>query len=190
MEQSDLEQQKEKSYCKVGVWQSLADENPDVDAIYRLTNNSPCFFKEENPVVLGKNTISPYNSQNTLTRKELFHLLYLPAYTSFRFTDILRSLVAQPIMWLYGYHLGFTHATSVQKRNLHDNFEDFISEIPMYQHGPKVTDIVNDVISSQETIDNNLYNAYEALKKNKIILPKELKVLEAWLKELALYKNQ
>jgi hypothetical protein len=89
-------------------------------------------------------------------------------------------------MWQYGYQLGFTHATTVQKRNVHDFFEDFISEIPMYQHGLRVTGIVSGAISPNETIENNLYNAYEALLKNKIILPKELKVLDAWLKELEL----
>ena len=69
----------------------------------------------------------PYNTQNTATRKELFPLLYLPAYVTFRFTDILRGLIAQPIMWLYDYHLGYSGATVTQKRNAHDYFEDFQS---------------------------------------------------------------
>jgi hypothetical protein len=88
--------------CNVGVWQGLADEDPDVDAIYRLTSDEPCYFNEHEPVVLGKGTICPFNTQNTIVRKELFPLLYLPTYVTFRFTDILRGLVAQPIMWLYG----------------------------------------------------------------------------------------
>jgi len=171
--------------CKIGVWQALSDGDPDVDAIYRLTNNTECVFFSKGPVVIGKNTISPYNSQNTLTRKELFPLLYLPSYTSFRFTDILRSLVAQPIMWLYDYHLGFTDATTTQKRNPHNYFEDFIEEIPMYKHTSVIIKIINEVISVKETIGNNLYNAYKALEKNKIVHSKELKVLEAWLKELS-----
>ncbi|HTQ63294.1 MAG TPA: STELLO glycosyltransferase family protein [Puia sp.] len=173
--------------CKIGVWQALSDGDPDVDAIYRLTNNDGCNFFNKGPIVLGKNTVSPYNSQNTLTRKELFPLLYLPAYTSFRFTDILRSLVAQPIMWLYDYHLGFTDATTIQKRNAHNYYEDFVAEIPMYRYAPLVVEIVSGVISGHETIGNNLHNAYEALQKNKIILSKELKVLEAWLKELSFF---
>ena len=63
-------------------------------------------------MVLGTGTMSPFNTQNTLIRKELFALLYLPTYVTFRFTDILRGLVAQPIMWAAGYALGFTAGES------------------------------------------------------------------------------
>src|ERR1700722_14805475 len=44
---------KGKKGAKIGVWQGLADEDPDVDAIYRLTNNQPCYFNRRNPVVLA-----------------------------------------------------------------------------------------------------------------------------------------
>jgi len=128
--------------CKVGVWQGLADEDPDVDAIYRLTSDELCIFSERPPVVLGEGTISPFNSQNTIITKELFTLLYLPSFVTFRFTDILRGLVFQPIMWLYGYNLGFVNATVIQKRNPHDYFKDFLSELPMYQHCEEVIDLV------------------------------------------------
>jgi hypothetical protein len=170
----------------VGVWQGLADEDPDVDAIYRLTSDTPCVFEEREPVVLGYHTITPFNTQNTIIRKELFPLLYLPTYVTFRFTDILRGLVAQPIMWLFGYHLGFVSATVVQKRNPHDYFKDFISEIPMYQHCENITGIVSSVISKDETISSNLYKAYTALKDNYIVSEQELTTLKAWLKDLEL----
>src|ERR1035437_2121049 len=101
-------EQLQKGMSRVGIWQGLADADPDVDAIYRLINNTPCFFKKRTPVVLGPGTVSPFNSQNTAFRKELFPLLYLPTTVNFRFTDILRGFVAQPIMWLYDYFLGFT----------------------------------------------------------------------------------
>ena len=58
--------------CNVGVWQALADEDPDVDAIYRLTNDTPCYFNERKPVVLKEGTICPFNTQNTILKKELF----------------------------------------------------------------------------------------------------------------------
>ena len=80
--------------CNVGVWQGLADEDPDVDAIYRLTSDTPCYFNERNPVVLAKGTVCPFNTQNTIIIKPLFNLLYLPTTATFRFTDILRGLVA------------------------------------------------------------------------------------------------
>lgn len=175
--------------CYVGVWQGLADEEPDVDAIYRLTNDTPCYFSERDPVVLGKGTVCPFNTQNTIIRKELFALMYLPTYVTFRFTDILRGLIAQPIMWLYDYQLGFTNATVVQKRNFHDYMNDFISEIPMYKYCEKVIELVSNSISKFDTIETNLYNAYNSLLKSNIVCDKEMITLEAWLHDLEKLKG-
>ena len=158
-----------KKECNIGVWQGLADEDPDVDAIYRLTSDELCNFNSREPVVLGKGSVSPFNTQNTLIIKELFPLLYLPTYVTFRFTDILRGLVFQPIMWMYNYNLGFVDATVVQKRNPHDYFKDFISEIPMYEHCEKVIEIVSTTISTSYSIEDNLFKAYENLNKFSIV---------------------
>jgi len=184
----ELDNELAKQNCKIGIWQGLADEDPDVDAIYRLTNDTPCYFNEREPVVLGKGTITPFNTQNTIIRKELFSLMYLPTYVTFRFTDILRGLIAQPIMWLYNYHLGFTNATVVQKRNPHDYMKDFISEVPMYQHCEKVIEVVSNSISPSASIENNLYNSYKALLPAGIVCEKEMITLEAWLKDLSAIK--
>ncbi|MDB5018857.1 MAG: hypothetical protein JWQ84_3689 [Mucilaginibacter sp.] len=172
---------------KIGIWQGLADEDPDVDAVYRLTNNQPCYFNERDPLFLSNNTIAPFNTQNTLIRKELFPLMYLPMFVTFRFTDILRGLVAQPIMWLHGYQLGFTDATVVQKRNPHDYYEDFVSELPMYEHCEKVIQLVTAVISTGEPIGNNLYAAYLALNKHGIVTDQEIIALRAWLYDIDCY---
>jgi len=181
----NLEQTLKIKDCNIGIWQGLADEDPDVDAIYRLTMDTPCYFKQREPIALGSETISPFNSQNTMIRKELFPLLYLPTYVTFRFTDILRGLVAQPIMWLYGYQLGFVNATVTQKRNPHDYMKDFISEIPMYQHCESVIEIVKSIVSVNESIENNLYNSYVALKQENIVCSNEITSLEYWLKDLS-----
>jgi hypothetical protein len=172
------------SECNVGIWQGLADEDPDVDAIYRLSIDKPCYFNERDPLILQDRTICPFNSQNTAFRKELFPLLYLPAHVTFRFTDILRSLVAQPIMWLYGYKLGFLNATVLQKRNPHDYMSDFNSEIPMYLNCRKVVDVVSTAISTDESMESNLYNAYVSLLEKGIVEDDELRTLEAWLNDL------
>lgn len=174
--------------CRVGVWQGLADEDPDVDAIYRLTDNTPCYFDDREPVVLGEGTICPFNTQNTIVRKELFPLLYLPTYVTFRFTDILRGIVAQPIMWLYGYRLGYTNGTVVQKRNPHDYLKDFMSEIPMYQQISDAFEIVSCAISESQTLESNLYNAYASLRTSAIVSDDEMGTLEAWLEDVSKLK--
>jgi hypothetical protein len=170
---------------KIGVWQGLADGDPDVDAIYRLVDNTECFFNDHAPVVLTEGTLCPFNSQNTAFRQELFPLLYLPAYVTFRFTDILRGLVAQPIMWLYGYHLGFTKATVVQERNPHDYVKDFESEIPCYLHPNRVIAAVQRSLDASLTVSENLLRAYQALEQEQIVTSQEVELLQLWLADVA-----
>jgi hypothetical protein len=174
----------QKKPVRVGVWQGLADGDPDVDAIYRLTLNNLCYFNEHDPIVLDKGTLCPFNSQNTAFTKELFPLLYLPCFVTFRYTDILRGLIAQPIMWSSSYHLGFTKATVVQERNPHDYMKDFESEIPCYLHPYDVIDLVTSNIRSSFSIADNLYQAYVALSKAGIVEEQEVKLLSFWLQDL------
>ncbi len=36
--------------AKIGIWQGLADSDPDVDAIYRLVDNTEVFFDKRTPI--------------------------------------------------------------------------------------------------------------------------------------------
>jgi len=166
---------------KVGVWQFLADEDPDVDAIYRLTINTPIYFNWREPLVLDRDTCCPFNSQNTYFCQEVFPLLYLPSTVTFRFTDILRGLIAQPILWSAGYHLGFAGATVLQKRNPHDYLKDFESEIPCYLSADIVVQIAKEAVSSDKSIPENLTLVYQALADKDIVTEKELNILSCWL---------
>lgn len=167
----------------VGIWQGLADEDPDVDAIYRLTINEPCIFEQAMPLILTKGLISPFNSQNTLFYRPLFLLMYLPTTVTFRFTDILRGLIAQPIMWMYNYHLGFTGATVVQKRNEHNLMSDFRSEISMYEHCEEIVNLVSASVSGNNSLEGNLFNAYDKLALHGIVSAAELVAVEAWIND-------
>jgi len=170
---------------QIGIWQGLANGDPDVDAIYRMIVNQACDFDTREPLVLGARTFCPFNSQNTMFREEMFPLLYLPSTVTFRFTDILRGLIAQPIMQAAGYYLGFHNATVVQKRNPHIYLRDFEQEIPCYLHAQRVIDIVLSAIHKGCTITENLILAYERLAAAKIVTAKEILLLNAWIKDIA-----
>ena len=167
--------------CRVGVWQGLADEDPDVDAIYRLVVGRACTFRDRGPVVLPSGTLCPWNSQNTAIRRELLPLLYLPVTVTFRFTDILRGLVAQPIMAAAGFHLGFLPATVIQHRNAHDLMADFESEVPMHRHSRRAVECTAACVSPARSIEENLATAYRALADEGIVDRRELQLLDAWL---------
>lgn len=169
---------------RIGIWQGLADKDPDVDAIYRMTVNTPCLFDAKSPVVLNTGTVSPFNSQNTAFIKPVFALLYLPALVSFRSTDIIRGLVAQPILWSAGYSLGFTGATVVQNRNDHSYLSDFESEIPCYLYPEKIIDVVDGAVSSRFSIEDNLISAYESLIRHDLVPKREMDLILAWVQDI------
>lgn len=169
---------------RVGIWQALADGDPDVDAIYRLVSNKPCFFEKKEPVVLNEGTPCPFNSQNTAFSKPFFPLLYLPAFVSFRYTDILRGIVAQPVLWAAGSRLGFTTATVKQERNPHDYLKDFESEVPFYLQIEEVFDRVEKTVRPERTVPDNLYEAYSALEAKGLVQKEEMELLGLWLKDL------
>ena len=143
-------------------------------------------FDKGPPIVLAKGTWCPFNSQNTLcTRPELFPLLYLPAFVTFRFTDILRGYVAQPILQAAGYRLGFTCATVFQERNEHDLMRDFKDEILLPPrkkvHGDRGSSCSRQVVHHR----HNLLTAYKALHAEGIVPDEELPLLEAWIEDVS-----
>jgi len=174
----------------IGIWQFLANNDPDVDAIYRMTDNTPVVFKKGAPIVLAKKSISPINSQNTFFTKEAFPLLYLPAFVTFRFTDILRGLVAQPILWTKDLHVGFDTATVVQKRNPHNYLKDFESEIPVFLYSETVTAIAGKLSNKKNNFPKNLLRIYSELEVKEIVTKKELKLLNAWNKDVQRCQDQ
>lgn len=170
----------------VGVWQGLVDEDPDVDAIYRMTRGRMITFKERPPLALDYYSACPFNSQNTFWSEAMFPLMYLPVTVDNRVTDILRSLVAQPIMWVSGYRLGFTQACAVQKRNAHNLMDDFRAEMPLYAHAEDIISLVAGNVRQHRPIVDNMLSAYTALAYAGFVHRKELTALRAWIKE---YKN-
>jgi len=169
------------------IIQGLADENPDVDAIYRLVETLPVTFEGDYNISLRKNSICPFNSQNTTWFKEAFPLMYLPSYCSFRMTDIWRSLVAQRIAWTCGWNITFTPSTVWQERNEHNLLKDFKDEIPGYLGNASIITFLLE-LTLEEGINNigqNMIKCYSKLVVEGYFDSAELRLLEAWLVDLA-----
>ena len=168
------------------IQQGLADENPDVDAIYRLILPLPQNFRDDRQIALKSGVWCPFNSQNTTWWEAAFPLLYLPAYSSFRMTDIWRSFVAQRIAWENNWSVLFHKPTMWQERNEHNLISDFEDEIPGYLHNEKICNALEG-LSIKSGIDNlglNLTICYEKLVELGMIDKKELSLIDAWLDDL------
>jgi hypothetical protein len=169
------------------IQQGLADDNPDVDAAFRLTHKLPIKFNKNLAFALGKNSISPFNSQNTTWFKKAFPLLYLPSYCSFRMTDIWRSFIAQRLAWTCDWGILYHSPTVYQERNEHNILNDFEQEIPGYLYNFKIMDsLCNlDLKAGENCIFENLIKCYTLMLEKKWLTDnKELKLLETWIKDL------
>lgn len=169
------------------IQQGLADGNPDVDAVFRMTQTLPVNFENRSSIRLQSGLWSPFNSQNTTWYKEAFPLLYLPSYCTFRMTDIWRSFVAQRIAWECGWQIVFHKSTVFQERNEHNLLKDFEQEIPGYLLNNKIKSILEKapLKSGVSNINSNLRVCYELLIEHGIInSSKELELLDAWLEDL------
>lgn len=171
-------------YCP--IQQGLADENPDVDAIYRLVMPLPVSFRKGEPVAL-RGPWCPFNSQNTTFWADAFPLLYLPYHCSFRMTDIWRSFVAQRIAYLNGWGVLFHEATVVQERNEHSLIRDFEDEVPGYLHNRAIREALDGLSlpTGVGSIPDAMRACYRRLVEMGVVGEGELPLLEAWLDDLA-----
>jgi hypothetical protein len=168
------------------IQQGLADENPDVDAIYRLVLTLPQNFRTDRRIALGAGSWCPFNSQNTTWWPDAFTLLYLPAHCSFRMADIWRSFVAQRVAWESGWHILFHEPTVWQERNDHDLMRDFADEIPGYLHNDRIRRALEDtpLIGGVMNLPLDLRRCYEALIALEVVGTEELALVDAWNADL------
>ena len=168
------------------IQQGLADENPDVDAIYRLTLPLPITFNKGDNIALSTNSFCPFNSQNTTWFKEAFPLLYLPSYCSFRMTDIWRSFIAQRIAWTCGWPILFHNSTVWQQRNDHDLMHDFQLEMTGYVNNKRIYDffIELDLKEGIGNISINMVQCYEKLVAMDLVDNAEIDLLKLWINDV------
>ena len=174
------------------IQQRMCDGNPDVDAVYRLTNKfKNHFFKKDN-IAISNKSICPFNSQNTVWHEIAFPLMYLPSYCTMRSTDIWRGFIAIRIIENYNWNLTFLKSTVLQKRNAHDLMDDFFQEIPVYKNTTELCNTLKNLELSKkyEDILINIYKCYDKLVDKKILSKKELPLLKKWLIDInKIYPN-
>ena len=166
------------------IVQGLANDNPDVDAVFRLTRELPVDFGRDcEPLWLAPGQWCPFNSQNTWTARAWAPLLYLPSNCSFRMTDIWRSFVAQRCLWEAGQGVLFIAPSVRQDRNEHNLLRDFADEVPGYLHNERIARVLDDCRLGGD-VTGNLLRCYEALVAAQIIPEAELPLVRLWIDAL------
>jgi hypothetical protein len=168
------------------IQQALVNRAPDVDAVWRLTDNRPLTFEDRAPVLFEPGNWCPFNTQNTWWFPQAYALLYIPSHCSFRMCDIWKSFVAQRCLWATGSGIAFLPADAVQERNEHNLLRDFQDEIPGYLGNDKLSLILSelDLSSASDAVPSNLLACYEALVSHGFFPKEEMRLVEAWIHDL------
>ena len=169
--------------AEVAAWQELADDDPDVDAIYRLTRGGRVTFRRGVRFVLGPGVYCRFNSQNTFWRREAFAALFLPGQVSMRYCDILRGYVAQRLFWAQSLRLGFGSASVRQLRNAHDLMRDLADELTMYREVESVVAVL-EAQRPAGAMTDQLVAAYAALASAGLVPAAELAAAQAWSEDI------
>ena len=169
------------------IQQGLADNAPDVDAVWRLTMDRIFHFDDRDSVYLKPGTWSPFNSQSTWWWPDAFPLLYLPSCCSFRMTDIWRSFIAQRCLWEIGAGLVFHGPEVFQDRNAHDLMRDFRDEIPGYTRNKDFIEVLERLTLDNDTtaVGDNLLHCYQSLIDAGFFADRERLLVDTWLRDLA-----
>ena len=145
----------------LAVVQSLANHDPDVDAIYRLSRPLPVYFgKSGTLLVPPRGIFIPWNAQAVLLKRTAFFGLLLPVSVTGRVSDIWRSYLTSRLLWETEYRIGFSSPFVNQYRNPHSYMKDLEEEKDLYY---KVDGLLTALLKWTSAESSSLEEAYLGL---------------------------
>ena len=170
---------------RVPIQQGLVNKDPDVDAIFRLTRPEEIYFDStKKSISLAPQTMTPYNSQNTVFHYSAFWALIMPITTAFRVSDIWRSFWTQRLLWDMGGHLCFLWPTAIQYRNDHNLLNDFIDENDVYTKSEDLMNFLREWKSDKNNLSDRIIELMDDLIKEEFFGSDESRLIKAWLYDL------
>lgn len=171
------------------VQQYLADADPDVDAIFRLTRPLPCSFSGlpsglPEAMSLPPGVFAPYNAQATVHLYEAFWGLLLPVTVHGRVSDIWRAYLTQKLMWDVGQVLSFHPSYVIHDRVAHDYLKDFQSEQDLYYKATALVGFLSKWTSDAPTLVERLEQLWAALYMRGFVEMGDLRMAQAWIRDL------
>lgn len=173
---------------RLGVIQSLANQDPDVDAIYRLGPRSalplPFSFPTDGALlVLSGSAVAPFNAQATWWNFVAFAALMLPTTVHGRVSDIWRSYIAQCAMRCENIQLAFTAPAVEQHRNAHNYLADYMAERPLYEQTGALLRAL-DSVKCQNALTETVAAAYIVLYQQGFVEREDVDLADIFLRDL------
>ena len=162
----------------------LVENDPDVDALFRIICNHQDSIKwEKNKKILIDNkNMCVFNTQNTFwINSNLFICLLIPSSVSFRYCDILRSIINNIILKKTNNYMMYSSPNVIQNRNKHDLINDFKSEYEMYINNENILEYIEDNINNTINVKELLLIIYNNLLINNIITQLDINIINKWI---------
>jgi len=171
--------------ASVGVVQSLANHDPDMDAIFRLTMPIPFDFPAgTRPLLVPPLTYAPYNAQATLHLYSSLWSLLLPVTVHGRVSDIWRGYVTQRLGRDIGMRLLFAPPMVRQDRNSHNYLADFDSEGPLYKRASKLLSQLDEWKPRASSLVGRIEEVWVYLYEHGYFGAEDVVLVQAWLQSL------
>lgn len=172
-----------KTNVKPSIINGLVENDPDVDALFRIICNhqESIHWEKNKKIVIDNSNVCVFNTQNTFwVDQSLFVCLLIPSSVSFRYCDILRGIINNIVLKRTGKYMMYTSPNVVQLRNEHNLISDFKSEYEMYIHNENILDFIENDIENGDT-KNIISSIYKNLLEKNVIKSLDIIILEQWL---------
>ena len=183
---------KEMKQSNIAVIQSTCDNDPDVDAIFRLTRPLPFHFDSSKTTAMTievpKNHYSPYNAQATLHFTAAFWGLYLPMTVTGRVSDIWRSYIVQRLLRELEEESRVLYSPPMvtQFRNAHEYTGDFVAEQHLYLRTEALLEFLDEwkATNDKDDLQTRIEDLWVALYERQFVELEDVKAIQEWLNAL------
>ena len=177
---------------EVGVIHYLANHEPDLDAVYKLTQPLPLDFpmRGVSPVIVPKNVFCPYNTQSSLFLHNSFWSLLLPTSLYSRISDIYRGYIAQKISSKYNLRLIIHPPIVTHVHTKRDILLDLHNETPLYLRVKQLLLTLQQWKPTGTSILGDIEQAYILLYEHGYLSIQDVELVQEWLVTLINLKYQ
>jgi hypothetical protein len=172
---------------KIGVVAGLSLGDPDINAAEWLVK--PPYVTGahellETGCIIDHNVWSPFNSQNTAWRRELFPLMFVIPFIG-KYDDIWGSYLAERVMRETEYYVYFGKPFSLQARNAHNYIYDLSIEMLGIEHTDHLCDFLDSLTLRGEDVNEKLKFIFTELAKTDFFPREASRAGIAWCDDIA-----
>jgi hypothetical protein len=169
---------------EIAIMQFIANNDPDTDAIYRLTQPLPFNFPIRGPVpvLVPRGVYAPYNSQATLHTHTALWSLLLPTTVHSSVSDIWRAYAAQRVLqYVTRGRLVYMPPIVAHYHEIHNHLADFASEEPLYTQALPLIHLLSQWQCSLPTLPGRIEALWVLLFERGYVAEGDVKLVQQWL---------